>query len=45
MVDINSSLKTNTDINGATWEAAVLVGFLIVSRIMVYVVLRMKTKA
>ena len=43
--NINEALKTTTDINGPPWEAAVLMGFLILSRLLVYIALRMKTKA
>lgn len=44
VADINAALGTTTDINGPKWEAAVLVGFLLLSRGMVYAALRMKTK-
>jgi hypothetical protein len=45
VADINAALGTTTDINAPKWEAAVLVGFLLLSRAMVYAALRMKTKA
>ena len=42
--DINDSLRSVVDIDGAPWEAGVLVAFLVVSRLMVYVALRKKTQ-
>jgi hypothetical protein len=42
--DINDSLRSVVDVNGAPWEAGVLVAFLVVSRLMVYVALRKKTQ-
>ncbi|EFN53135.1 hypothetical protein CHLNCDRAFT_32365 [Chlorella variabilis] len=39
------AIISTTDINGPPWEAAVLMGFLILSRLLVYIALRMKTKA
>ncbi|KAL4855816.1 ABC transporter G family member 22 [Chlorella vulgaris] len=44
VTDINAALNSTTDLNGPKWEAAVLIGFLIVSRIAVYLALRFKTK-
>lgn len=44
MADINESFNSTLDINGPPWEAAVLVGFLLVSRVAVYIALRKKTQ-
>ncbi|KAL4444675.1 hypothetical protein ABPG77_002492 [Micractinium sp. CCAP 211/92] len=42
--DLNKTFNTSIDINGAPWEAAVLVGFLVLGRIAVYIALRKKTQ-
>jgi hypothetical protein len=43
--DISTALGATTDLNGPKWEAGVLVGYLLLSRLAVYIALRMKTKA
>lgn len=42
--DLNNEFNTSIDINGAPWEAAVLIGFLVLGRIAVYIALRKKTQ-
>ena len=45
VTDLNTALNIPAplDVNGPAWEAAVMVGFLLVLRFLVYVVLRYKT--
>ena len=44
MEDLNKSFATSIDIDSPCWEAAVLVGYLLLARIAVYVALRRKTQ-
>lgn len=44
VADLNKEFDTSIDLNGAPWEAAALIGFLLLGRVAVYVALRKKTQ-
>lgn len=44
VLDLNKDFSTAVDVNGAAWEGAVLVAYLLVARVLVYVALRKKTQ-